>query len=175
MAAINVTPDKEYMITEKRLRFAVDAEVPPAMVPFTVVKQLARDIETFQKHRGWTFLDRVPARKQFPAGRACCEQMLAGKPGESLTIRFFPAEFQGDTDDAHNFSEMSDKTKRIQVDGKIDWIAVCHFWEPAVFVNREAEREYSRGLGEQSGFMKWDALPSDHWAVVRRRFENVEQ
>ncbi len=169
MTGINVAPDKTYLIAEERIRFPVPADVQPQMVPIYSFKTLEKSIDIFEKHRGWKMLDRVPARKQFPNGVACCDQMSRGKTGESLTIKFMPSDFQGDTDDAHNFDELSNPQHRLLVENTIDWVAIVHFWEPAIVINNDAEREFSQSLSLEDGFARWSDVPEDAWTAVKER------
>ena len=115
MALIKIAPDREFVISEERLRFAVPADIPPAEVPFHLYLSgvLQKSIETYTRFRGWKMLDVVPERKQFLRGISCCEQLRSGKIGEQITLKFMPSSFQGDTDDAHNFGELSNPDKRL--------------------------------------------------------------
>ncbi|MFA7267058.1 MAG: hypothetical protein WC054_12170 [Candidatus Nanopelagicales bacterium] len=167
---IRTVPDKEYLITEERIRFPVDATVPPNLVPFAVAGDLLKSIEILERHRGWHLLDRVPDRKRFP-GKACCK-LIDSKPGTALHPRFEVASFQGDTDDATNFQLLSNPDRRQFVDGLIDWVAILHFWEPAVFVIPDQLKEDSRALDKEEGFVSWDKMPSNAWSATRERFNN---
>lgn len=166
MTLLKVQPDKAWLITESRLRFEVDAMVEPKMVPLVVARDLQKSIEILERTRQWRVLERVPARKAF-GGDACCPRMLqpAGTP---LNITFEPSVFQGDTDDAHNFDEIADPESRVLVDGKVDWVAVVHFWSPALFVNPAQEKEESFDAFE--GFAKWDSMPEHYWPALRKRY-----
>lgn len=166
---LKVQPDKQYFIQEERLRFPVAGDMEPAMVPFALFKDLQKAVEIFERHRGWKLLDSVPARKQFPGGKPCCADIVSRKPGESLTIKFMPSEFQGDTDDAHNFDEVSDPNKRLYEENIIDWVAIMHFWVPAITVDMNAEKEYSRSLSLLSGFTPVDLLPSEAVPDITKR------
>ena len=172
MSLVKVQPDKQYLIEECRIRFEAPADIEPYMVPFHAFKTIEWSKDRFERFKGWKFLDRVPARKAFPNGTPCCPQIMERKPGESLTIKFMPSEYQGDTDDAHNFGTMSDKNKRIFVDNKIDWVAIMHFWVPAVTVNLDEEREFRDSQTYAEGFAQWDALPPEAWTALREKFVN---
>lgn len=167
---LKVQPDKTYLIAEERLRFPVAADVEPNMVPFLLYKDLRKAVDIFEKHRGWKLLDAVPARKQFPGGKPCCADIMRKKRGESLTIRFMPSDFQGDTDDAHNFNEVSNPDKRLHEENIIDWVAIMHFWVPADFVDMSAEKDYSRALNKTQGFAPVDRLPAGAVAEIIKRF-----
>lgn len=171
MSLLRVAPDKSFLISEERLRFALPADIPPERVPVAVYLsgELPRAIEIYEKYKGWKMLDAVPARKAFSRGVPCCTQILEKKPGESMTLKFFPAEFQGDTDDAHNFDEMSDPDKRMFEDGIIDWICVVHFWVPAVEINLQAHSDISKSLGYREGFTPFNDLPDGLQKVITQR------
>lgn len=170
MTLLKVAPDKSFMITEARLRFPVDAHAPYGMIPLIVASDLKKSIENLEKFRGWHVLETVPSRKQFPANMACCEQML--KPsGTALKIRFMPSDFQGDPDDATNFNEVADDNHRLLVEAIVDWVAIVHFWEPAVHVNMEEVRDDSRSLAAGDGFMDWKSIPAHAWPELRKRYE----
>lgn len=171
---LKVQPDKQYLIAEERLRFAIPADIPPERVPMAVYLsgELPAAMEIFEKHRGWKFLDAVPKRKQFPGGKPCCAEIMSKKAGEPLTIRFVPSDFQGDTDDAHNFGELSDPDKRLNLENTIDWVAVMHFWVPAITVDEVAEQEYRNSLGLAEGFAPMDKLPDPVAEILKKRFEN---
>jgi len=173
MTSIKVAPDKTYLITEERLRFPVAADCPPAMVPFTVFSDLKKSIDILEKNRGWRLLDAAPPRKrmQFPGGKPCCADIMGKRTGESLTIKFMPSDFQGDTDDAHNFDELSNPAHRLRVENTIDWVAIMHFWEPALVIDKGVDEEFA-GLGLAEGFMPWNQMPDNFWPVLRKRFEN---
>jgi len=168
--AIRVQPDKEFLITEERLRFPVDAAVPPNLVPFVIAGDLVKSIQIFERHRGWHLLDRVPKRKAFPGSVPCCDLIAKGKPGTALNPRFEPSLYQGDTDDAHNFQELSNPEFRLNVEGLIDWVAILHFWEPAVHVDRDHVKEASQALNPQQGFRRWEDMPKDAWIPTRKKF-----
>ncbi len=170
MSLIKVQPDREWLIVENHLRFPVDVGVKPDMVPIVVAKDLQRAIETIERRDGGKRLEVVPDRPRF-AGKPCCDQ-LAQPPGSIINLRFKPSAYQGDTDDAHNLDAMSDPQFRSVEEGLIDWVAIVHFWEPAIHINLEAEAEYRRSLGPAQGFMTWDMLPDKAWSVTRKRFEN---
>lgn len=171
MSLIKVAPDKSYLISEERLRFAVPADLEPWRVPIALMlsRELPKSIEIYEKHRGWKMLDVVPSRKEFPFGRPCCLDIIEKKPGETLGLKFFHAEFQGDTDDAHNFDEVSDPNKRLYEDGLIDWICLVHFWVPAVDINVSAHREASKSLGYREGFTPFQDLPEGLQKVLNQR------
>ncbi len=166
---LKVQPDKHYLIAEERLRFPVAADVEPAAVPFLLFADLKKSVEIFEKHRGWRLLDAVPARKEFPGGKPCCADIVTRKPGESLTIKFMPSDFQGDTDDAHNFNEVSDPNKRLYEENTIDWVAIMHFWVPAMTVDMSAEADYSCSLNLTPGFAPLDLLPSGAVPKITKR------
>lgn len=167
MTLLKVQPDHTWAIVEERIRFPVDVSVPPTMVPFVVAKDLQKAIDILEKHRGWRRLETVPTHRSF-TGKPCCTQ-LAGKPGDTITLKFVPSDFQGDTDDAHNFGEVSDARHRQEEEGLIDWVAIVHFWQPTITINTEQIREETPGPSE--GFADWNSLPTDAWLAVRQRFE----
>jgi len=173
MSVIKVVPDKTYLIQECRIRFEAPADIEPQMVPFYAFKVIEWSKDRFERFKGWRFLDRVPARQAFSGGKPCCTQIVTRKVGEPLTIKFMPSDFQGDTDDAHNFGTMSDKDKRIHVDNKIDWVAIMHFWVPAITVDLDAEREFRASQTYAEGFAQWDAMPTGDWTALREKFTNL--
>jgi|GEM_PF-2493297 len=167
---LTVVPDKTYLITEERLRFSVDATVPPNAVPFIVAKDLQKSIDILERLRGWKRMETVPARTAFPLDKVCCEQMRQ-KPGTTIGLRFLPSNAQGDLDDMTNFGLVSDENKRFYVDGLIDWVAVVHFWQPAVVINNDAEKEANEALYTPTeGFARWEDLPLNAWSAARKRF-----
>lgn len=171
MSLIRIQADKKYLIEECRIRFEAPADIPPNLVPLYAFKTIEWSKDRFERFKGWRFLDRVPARKAFAGGKPCCTQIVTRKPGESLTIKFMPSDFQGDTDDAHNFGTLSDKESRILIDNTIDWVAVMHFWVPAITVNQDEENEFRRSQTYAEGFAQWDALPTDAWTALREKFQ----
>jgi hypothetical protein len=170
---LTVAKDKQYLIAEERLRFPVDGDVPPALVPFTIFKDLQKAVDIFEKHRGWKLLDAVPRRKQFPGGKPCCAEITKKKAGESLSVKFMPASFQGDTDDAHNFDELSNPDKRLYEENIIDWVAIMHFWVPAVMKDPDYDAEYRNYTNLNEGFATLDTLPTEVASYLRERFKNV--
>lgn len=166
---LKVQPDKTYLIAEERLRFPLAADVKPELVPFALFKDLRAAVEIFERHRDWHLLDAVPARKQFPGGKPCCAEIVGKKPGESLTIKFMPSDYQGDTDDAHNFNALSDPAKRLYEQNTIDWVAIMHFWVPAITVDMAAEAEYSRSLSVVRGFAPLELLPEAAVPEITKR------
>lgn len=171
---LKVQPDKQYLIAEERLRFAVPADIEPDRIPIALYLsgELPAAMEIFEKHRGWKFLDTVPKRKQFPGGKPCCAEIMGKKPGESLTIKFVQSGFQGDTDDAHNFNELSNPGKRLMEENIIDWVAIMHFWVPAIVIDNQAEEDYRKSLGLQQGFATLDSLPTQLSDYLQDRFKN---
>lgn len=170
MAIVKVQPDKQYLISEERIRFSAPADIAPQLIPFHAFKTIEKSKDIFEKHRGWRFLDTVPSRKLFPGGKPCCTQILERKPGQPLTIKFMPSDYQGDTDDAHNFGELSNPEHRLTAENTIDWVAIMHFWVPAIVVNLDEQREYAQALNAEKGFMPWESMPTDGWSVLRKRF-----
>jgi hypothetical protein len=166
---LKIQPDKHYLIAEERLRFPVAADLEPAMVPYALFSDLKKAVEIFEKHRGWRLLDAVPRRKEFPGGIPCCMDIMAKKAGESLTIKFMPSDFQGDTDDAHNFGETSDPNKRMFEENIIDWVAIMHFWVPGQVVDMGAEADYSKSLNRTDGFAPLDLLPKGAVPKITKR------
>ncbi len=139
MTLVNVQPDKEYVIEEKRLRFTLDYDVPATGVD--TLKGLLREIAALQEARDWTFIPTIPRRTRFANG-PCCAAILLGKAGDVLAVDYSKSPLQADSDDAHNFGEVANlEGKRLYVEGKIDWIARCHFWVPALFIRPEEVRE----------------------------------
>lgn len=171
MALIQIAPDKEFVISEERLRFAVPADIPPAEVPFHLYLSgvLQQAIETYTKFRGWRMIDAVPQRKKFLRGQACCDQLKEGKNGDQITLRFLPSSFQGDTDDAHNFGELSNPDKRMYEDNLIDWVAVIHFWVPTIPINLDKEREISNSLSYANGFTPLSDMPAPLQDMLKRK------
>lgn len=167
MTALKVAPDKTWLLTEEHLRFAVDAMVPPRMVPLVVAADLRKGIEILERHRGWRRVETVPARQAF-AGKPCCEQMRA-KPGTVLTLIFRPSDFQGDTDDAHNNGTVSCGVgdNRLLDQGVIDWVAIVHFWEPAEHIDLDQVAEEMKA--PMPGHVDWDSVPMDLWPVLKQR------
>lgn len=155
---LKIAPDKQYLIVEERLRFPVAADLEPTMVPFAVFKDLQKSIDILEKHRGWKLITTAPKRKQFPGGKPCCAAMATAPVGTTLNIKFMPSDLQGDTDDAHNFGELSDPNKRMFVENIVDWVAIMHFWVPGIVVNTDADKEYSQSLRPESGFIDNEAL-----------------
>jgi hypothetical protein len=143
------------------------------MIPIVILPDLRKAIDILEKHRGWRLLDAAPARRAFPGGKPCCADMVSKKVGEALTIKFMPSDFQGDTDDAHNFDELSDPTKRVEVENTIDWVAIMHFWEPALVLDTGNELDMQKA-GTAEGFMLWDQMPEGYWPALRKRFANVK-
>ena len=135
-----VAPDREWFIVEENLRFPVDAAVPANLVPIVVASDLRRSIDILEKHRGWKYLDSVPTHRKY--AKPCCDQIEKGRAGSPLRIRFQPSPLQADTDDAHNFGgTYSPNGVRLYVDGKIDWVAIMHFWQPGIVVTPAEDRE----------------------------------
>lgn len=172
LSLLKVAPDKTYLINEERIRFTAPADMDPRLVPMFAFKTIAQAKDIYEKHRGWRFLDAVPARREFPGGKPCCTDMVSKKVGEPLTIKFMPSDYQGDTDDAHNFGELSNKQHRITVENIIDWVAIMHFWEPAIVVNLDEEKENRLALSTDEGFATWDSMPTNAWTALKKRFEN---
>ena len=164
MVLINVQPDKQWFITEERLRFAVDASVPPAWIPLTIAKDLYKAIKILEDHRGWRHITVTPSRQQF-AGKPCCPKMSV--PGTPLGVVFMPAAYQGDADDATNFSEVSDGSHRLLVEGLIDWVAIVHFWTPALFFNTAQLKEETPR--EREGFVSPELLPKGYLEAKEKR------
>lgn len=169
---LKVQPDTTFFIAEERLRFPVAADVKPEEVPYAIFRDLKKSVEIFEKHRNWTLLDVVPARKRFAGGKPCCAEIMAKKRGEPLTIKFMPSDFQGDTDDAHNFNELSDPHKRLTVENIIDWVAIMHFWVPSISVDMDVERDYSRSLNARPGFAPLDKLPLGAIPKITKRLNS---
>lgn len=171
---LKVQPDKQYLIAEERLRFSLPADIPPDRVPVAVMLsgELPAAMEIFEKHRGWKALTTVPKRKQFPGGKPCCAEIMSRKVGEALTIKFMPSDYQGDTDDAHNFNELSNPGKRLEEDNLIDWVAIIHFWVPAITVDNQAEEDYRNSLGLEQGFAPLELLPGTVASYLESRFKN---
>lgn len=171
---LKVQPDKQYLIAEERLRFSLPADIPPDRVPYAVMLsgELPAAMEIFEKHRGWRPLTTVPKRKQFPGGKPCCAEIMSRKVGETLTIKFMPSDYQGDTDDAHNFGELSNPGKRLEEDNLVDWVAIIHFWVPAITVDNQAEADYRNSLGLAQGFAPLELLPGTVASYLQERFKN---
>ena len=171
---LKVQPDKSYLIAEERLRFPVQGDVEPNLVPFVIFKDLQKAVDIFERHRGWKLMDVVPrkSRMQFPGGKPCCAEITSKKAGETLRVTFMPASFQGDTDDAHNFNELSNLDKRLYEENIIDWVAVMHFWVPAITVDNDGEAEYRKQTGLSQGFATLDQLPEGVAEYLQERFKN---
>ena len=171
MALLKVQPDKVYLVAHEVIRLSpLDASVAPEMVPVLSALELKKSIDILQKHRGWSVLETVPRRKAFANGRVCCDQLIQ-PPGSVIKLRFRPSDFQGDTDDAHNFGTMSD-SGLVEMRGLIDWVAILHFWEPAVFVNEAEKREAVASM--KDGFLPWSAIPAEAWPHLRKRFAETQ-
>lgn len=169
MTRINVQPDREWGITEWRLRFAVDAEVPKNLVPIVIFKDLQQAIDIMEKLRKWRFIDTMPTHK--PIATPCCQQIATAKVGQPIKMVFEPSALQGDADDAHNFGQATTGEHRLYVDNKIDWVAVCHFWAPLIHTNLEQlADEMPR---EAEGFVSPELLPKEFLAVNKRYKQNV--
>lgn len=160
--------DKEYDITEVRLRFELDAALSPDMVLLSIVGSMDKAIQFQERFRDFKVITRVPTKRQMKGKTPCCLQM-AQPPGTALKLIIKPSEFQGDTDDAQNFGELSDPTKRIHIDGKVDWVAITHFWTPCIVVNQEQIAEERKALGPEQGLARWEDIPADHWPNLRKR------
>jgi hypothetical protein len=170
LSLIRVQPDREWAIIEAQLRFSVAVDVPPDMVPIVVAPDLKRSIEILERRNGGRRLEQVPDRARF-IGAPCCDQMMQ-PPGSIISLRFKPSLYQGDTDDAHNFDEISDPLKRTTEEGLIDWVAIVHIWEPTISVDLEKEKRDREALGPAQGFVTWDMLPKEAWSATRERFTN---
>jgi len=157
MTLVKVQPDKVYTLTEYRLRFAVPADLPEDMVPVYVARDLQKSIENLERFRGCRYVHRIPDRLHFTSS-PCCARIALGLPGQEIPIRFEKSDYQGDTDDAHNFGLLSDPGGRIEQDGLIDWVAICHFWEPAVWIEKEDIEEFQT-FGENEGFVHPENMP----------------
>ena len=159
---------------EENLRFPVDGSVPPALVPVVIAKDLQESIDTLERLRGWRRLETVPRRKAF-AGEPCCLQM-AKKPGSVLKIIIKPSPFQGDADDATNALSRGESVSvenggdRFTVDGIIDWVAVLHFWQPAIHYNREEFKEEL--TAPAPGLAEWNSILGN-WPVLKQRYPDV--
>lgn len=168
MTRIKVQPDREWLITEWRLRFAVDAEVPKNLVPIVIFKDLQQAIGIMENVRHWRFIDTMPTHKPFV--KPCCAQIASAKPGQPIKMIFEPSALQGDPDDAHNFGGATTGEHRLHVDNKIDWVAVCHFWAPAV--HRNLEQIADEMPRESEGFVSPELLPKEFLAV-NKRYQDV--
>ena len=174
MSLLKVVPDREWLLVEENLRFPVDCTVPPALVPVVIAGDLQKSIDTLERLREWKRLELVPTRKAF-AGKPCCLQM-AKKPGSVLKIIIKPSPFQGDVDDATNALYRGDSVavenegNRIENDGLIDWVAVLHFWQPAIHYNREEFKEEL--TAPIPGFADWDSILGN-WPVLKQRYPDV--
>lgn len=163
--------DKEYEITEVRLRFELDAGFDPGAVLLAVAGKIDEAIKFNERFRDYHIIARVPSRRQMKGKKPCCLQM-AQPPGTELKLVIKPSEFQGDTDDAHNFGELSDKQKRIAVDGKVDWVVVTHMWVPVIYVNKDKQKEEQ--AGNEFGLATWAQIPGDYWPVARKKLQEGE-
>lgn len=174
MTLLTVQPDKTWLLVEENLRFPVDGSVPPALVPVVIGSDLQKSIDILERLRGWRRLETVPKRKAF-AGKPCCLQM-AKKPGSVLNIIIKPSPFQGDTDDATNalnrgeLFSVENGGSRLEEDGLIDWIAVLHFWQPAIHYNREEFKEEL--TAPMPGFADWNSILGN-WPVLKQRYPDV--
>ena len=169
---LKVDPGSDYQISEERLRFPVQGDVPPEMVPFAIFSDLKKAVDIFEKHRKWKLIDVVPTRKEFPGGKPCCAEIMGKKPGEQLTVKFMPSDFQGDTDDAHNFGEISNPSKRLFVENIIDWVAIMHFWVPTIAIDMDAERDHRRSLSYTEGFTPLEALVPELQQKLKEKYPN---
>lgn len=160
--------DKEYDITEVRLRFELDAALPRELVVVAIMGEINKSIQLHEQYEDWKVISHVPSKARMKGKTPCCLQM-AQPAGTPLKLVIKPSEFQGDTDDAHNFGEMSDPTKRIYVDGKIDWVAITHFLVPCIFVNQDQVAEDRAAVGPEQGLARWEDIPADYWPSLRKR------
>jgi hypothetical protein len=133
-----------------------------------IFKDLQYAIEKMERLRHWKFLDTMPTHKRIK--KPCCTQIASAKAGQPLKLVFEPSIMQGDTDDAHNSGLAQDNGHRLHIDNKIDWVAICHFWAPAITINREQIAEES--LREADGFVSPELLPKQLRAV-NKRYRNV--
>lgn len=160
--------DKEYDISEVRLRFELDASFDPGAVLIAVAGQIDKAIQFNERFRDFHVISRVPSKRQMKGKKPCCLQM-AQPAGTELKLVIQPSEFQGDTDDAQNFGEMSDKHKRMTVDNKVDWVVITHMWTPMHYRNLDQEKE--EAAGNEHGLATWDQIPADYWPHIRKKLK----
>lgn len=174
MTLLKVAPDKVYMLAEERIRFPVSADVPPELVPLVVAGDLQKGIDNLERFKGWKRIEVVPSRQLWPENKVCCE-LMRQPPGSTITLRFKPSDFQGDPDDATNFKETSDNESRLAIEGIIDWVAIVHFWQPAIHINLDEEREEHQAMTPKNGFATWESMPPDAWTALREKYEHKWQ
>ena len=163
-----VEGDKEYDIAEVRLRFELDASYDPGAVLVAVAGQIDKAIQFQERLKDFHVISRVPSKRRMKGKKPCCLQM-AQPAGTELKLVIQPSEFQGDTDDAQNFGEMSDKAKRIHVDGKVDWVVITHMWVPMHYRNIDQEKEET--AGNEHGLATWDQIPAEYWPHIRKKLQ----
>ena len=171
---LKVAPDKQYLISENRLRFPVQGDVEPGMVPFVIAHDLRKAIDIYEKHRDWKLITTAPpkAKRKFPKGKPCCADFFGLKGGDRVMFRIMPATFQGDTDDAHNFDELSDPGKRLYQENIVDWVVISHWWVPAQQFDLDAEAEYSQSLGLADGFATKETMAQGVIDFLKERKQN---
>lgn len=169
MTAITVAPDRQWLIQESRLRFAVDAGVTREMVPITILKDVLQAISIMEKLRHYKHIDTMPTHIP-KIQKPCCTQIATARPGQPIKVIIEPSALQGDTDDIHNSGEATYGEERLYIDNKIDWVAIVHFWAPALNVNLEQLKEELPR--ESQGFVSPELLPKELLAASKR-YANV--
>ena len=156
-------------IDSTRLRFAVDAGVPKEMVPITILKDILQAISIMEKLRHYKHIDTMPTHIP-KIQKPCCTQIAKARPGQPIRVIIEPSALQGDTDDIHNSGEATNGEHRLHIDNKIDWVAIVHFWAPALTVNLDQLKEELPR--EAQGFVSPELLPKELLAVSER-YKNV--
>ena len=81
-----------------------------------------------------------------------------------------------DADDATNALSRGESVSvenggdRFTVDGIIDWVAVLHFWQPAIHYNREEFKEEL--TAPAPGLAEWNSILGN-WPVLKQRYPDV--
>lgn len=174
MTLVKVQPDTEWGIVEMRLRFSVDYSVPEKMLYIHNLLDLTKAIDILERTRGWHFLTKVPARKQFLGGAPpCCAKVAAAPSGTPLEVWYEKSDLQADSDDAHNFNEVSDGTERFYSEGLIDWVAVCHFWQKGIWLNKDEVFEGMQSLNRSNGFVSPEESKSAKVKEIWKKWQST--
>ena len=165
MVLITVEKDREWRIQEARLRFSLDASIPPERVPIEIFPDLMKTLANLQRARQWEVVTTVPSRKVL---NPCCTEIATGKPGQELKVRIMPSTLQADTDDLNAQGVIEHVSDRLYVDNRVDWIVTLHFWAPALWEDPDLEREKREARNESTGFVSPHLLPKEYLAGSKR-------